>query len=169
MKKYVTISLFIFWAITVAIITAGLISLNKNEPAITNNNTDQPINTTSGAKSTLPATSTKLGLTLTELKKHNSSKSCWLLVSDKIYDVTSFLNKHPGNASTILPNCGTDATAAYVTRGGTGSHSNSTYAMLVSYYIGDLNQTVNINLATPPTPTILGNSSRRDDDDEDDD
>ncbi len=138
MKKYVTISLFVFWAITVAVITAGLVLYNQNTETT-------KINTNKGSN---------LLLSKTELNKHNNRQSCWLLISEKIYDVTSFLNGHPGGASTILPTCGTDATKAYASRGGTGSHSSSAYAMLADYYIGDLNQTVTTSPNNQNSPPI---------------
>jgi len=118
-----------------------------------------------------PAPSSTVKLTSVELAKHNSRQSCWLLISGKIYDVTNFLNQHPGNASTILPTCGTDATQAYATRGGTGSHSSSATAMLDAYYIGDLDQTVATsatNLASLPMPAPTSVPRSGDDDDEDD-
>ncbi|MCX6701676.1 MAG: hypothetical protein NTX96_00585 [Candidatus Zambryskibacteria bacterium] len=101
MKKYVTTSLFVFWAITVAVLVAGFISYN-NSQSITGSNvgsTNQTGGTVPGINSN--TTQKTLNLTMTELAKHNSSQSCWLLISGKIYDVTSYLNQHPGNASNI--------------------------------------------------------------------
>ncbi len=34
--------------------------------------------------------------TLTDLKAHTTEKSCFLLVHGKVYDVTDFLDEHPG-------------------------------------------------------------------------
>ncbi|KKP86895.1 MAG: hypothetical protein UR90_C0018G0012 [Parcubacteria group bacterium GW2011_GWC1_35_8] len=54
MKKYVTMSLFIFWAVTVAIIVAGLILYNQNTGTITNGENvlgNNNLNNTSGTKS----------------------------------------------------------------------------------------------------------------------
>jgi cytochrome b involved in lipid metabolism len=145
MKKYTTISLFIFWAITVAVITAGLITSNNSQLATGPNietTSNPPNNSSSPTKNPVNKT-TGLTLTKTELAKHNSSSSCWLLISGKIYDVTSYLNQHPGNASAILPTCGTDATFAYNTQGPTSrphSHSSNARAMLDAYFLGNLNQ-----------------------------
>jgi cytochrome b involved in lipid metabolism len=41
-----------------------------------------------------------------EVAKHNSKKSCWILLDSKVYDVTSFLSKHPGGAAIILKQAG---------------------------------------------------------------
>ena len=148
MKKFVTASLFIFWAVTVAVITTGLISNNNTTSGANSDTAATGTSPVSNHKIITPITPTKppttatLALTAIELAKHNSSQSCWLLISGKIYDVTSFLRQHPGGIRTILPTCGTDATIAYATRGGTGSHSSSADAMLAAYYLGNLNQTI---------------------------
>jgi len=169
MKKYVTISLFVFWAITVAVITAGLISINNNQIEVSGNNNipnQTETNNTTGVNSNI----TTLNLSMTELAKHNSRTSCWILISGKIYDVTTFLNQHPGNSSTILPTCGTDATIAYNTRGGTGTHSSSATSLLAAYFIGNLNQNVTTNPNNPTTPPVANPNPvipRGDDDDDD--
>lgn len=41
-----------------------------------------------------------------EVAKHNSRKSCWILLDSNVYDVTSFLSKHPGGAAMILKQAG---------------------------------------------------------------
>ncbi len=38
-------------------------------------------------------------LSFNELQKHNSSSDCWIAVHSKIYNVTDFLNEHPGGSS----------------------------------------------------------------------
>jgi len=48
-----------------------------------------------------------------ELQKHTTRESCWIMVRDRIYDVTAFLDLHPGGAAIILKNAGKDATALY--------------------------------------------------------
>lgn len=37
-----------------------------------------------------------------EIAKHNSPESCWLVIHGKVYDVTSFVDKHPGGRSILL-------------------------------------------------------------------
>ncbi|MFH0804302.1 MAG: cytochrome b5 domain-containing protein [Candidatus Zambryskibacteria bacterium] len=170
MKKYSTISLFIFWAAVVGVIVAGLVSLNGN-----NRNPGQRaiIGTTADGVSSVgnitgvsPSVAT-LTLSTVELAKHNSSQSCWLLINGKIYDVTYYLNQHPGNAGTILPTCGTDATVAYDTKGRpNGSpHSSNAEALLANYFIGSLNQTLKLNTgnpsntSSPSTKTVTNTTS----------
>ena len=50
---------------------------------------------------------------LHELQKHSSSSSCWIIVDKKVWDITSFLESHPGGPEIILQYAGNDATTAY--------------------------------------------------------
>lgn len=52
--------------------------------------------------------------TLEQVAQHISTGSCWVIIQDKVYDVTDFLFDHPGGANVILRYGGKDATAAYV-------------------------------------------------------
>src|SRR4051812_17622606 len=31
-----------------------------------------------------------------EVREHNNETSCWIIVNNQVYDVTSYLNSHPG-------------------------------------------------------------------------
>ncbi|KAH6914012.1 cytochrome b2 [Coprinopsis sp. MPI-PUGE-AT-0042] len=48
-----------------------------------------------------------------EVAKHNSRESCWIIVHGKVYDVTEFLDDHPGGSKIILKYAGKDATEEY--------------------------------------------------------
>ncbi len=37
-----------------------------------------------------------------EVEKHNRAEDCWIVIHQRVIDVTSFLNSHPGGASVIL-------------------------------------------------------------------
>ncbi|KAJ7103392.1 FMN-dependent dehydrogenase-domain-containing protein [Mycena belliarum] len=50
---------------------------------------------------------------LEEVAKHNSQGSCWVIIKNNVYDVTDFLQEHPGGAKIILKYAGRDATSAY--------------------------------------------------------
>ncbi|KAK5173980.1 uncharacterized protein LTR77_001059 [Saxophila tyrrhenica] len=52
-------------------------------------------------------------LSTREIHKHNNSHSCWVVVDGQAYDVTEFLDHHPGGANSILRYAGRDATAEY--------------------------------------------------------
>ncbi|KAH9937552.1 FMN-dependent dehydrogenase-domain-containing protein [Fomitopsis serialis] len=50
---------------------------------------------------------------LQEVAEHNNASSCWVIISNKVYDVTEFLPEHPGGSKIILKYAGRDATKAY--------------------------------------------------------
>ncbi|KAJ3513976.1 hypothetical protein NLJ89_g2631 [Agrocybe chaxingu] len=45
--------------------------------------------------------------------EHADRDSCWIIVHSKVYDVTEFLDEHPGGSKIILKYAGKDATEAY--------------------------------------------------------
>lgn len=44
---------------------------------------------------------------LEEVKKHTREDDCWLVVDGDVYDVTEFLDEHPGGFDIIISNTGT--------------------------------------------------------------
>ncbi|KAL1198897.1 Cytochrome B5 isoform D [Cardamine amara subsp. amara] len=81
--------------------------------------------------------------TLAEVSQHSSSQDCWIIIDGKVYDVTKFLDDHPGGDEVILTSTGKDATDDFEDVG----HSTTAKAMLDEYYVGD------IDSATVPTKT----------------
>ncbi|KAF9268560.1 glyoxylate dehydrogenase [Marasmius fiardii PR-910] len=47
------------------------------------------------------------------VSNHSSRDDCWIIVHGKVYDVTDFLDEHPGGSKIILKYAGQDATQAY--------------------------------------------------------
>ena len=37
-----------------------------------------------------------------ELTSHNTRQSCWIAVHGNVYDVTDFLDEHPGGSALLL-------------------------------------------------------------------
>lgn len=76
-------------------------------------------------------------ISLSEIKKHNNISDCWIILNNKAYDVTSYIDQHPGGLA-IVPFCGKDGTQAYnAIRGGAG-HSERAIRLLSSFYVGDI-------------------------------
>lgn len=44
----------------------------------------------------------KKKITLEDCKLHNKEEDCWLVISGKVYDVTEFLDEHPGGFDIVL-------------------------------------------------------------------
>merc|ERR1711975_118545 len=54
-----------------------------------------------------------MGFTKEDVAKHNSKASCWVILHDRVLDVTSFLGDHPGGELAILTFAGKDATEEF--------------------------------------------------------
>ncbi|KAG5914010.1 hypothetical protein E4U53_004731, partial [Claviceps sorghi] len=48
-----------------------------------------------------------------EVARHNTRQSCWVVLYGQVYDVTDFLDSHPGGPGVILRLAGGDATGEY--------------------------------------------------------
>ncbi|KAL3685765.1 hypothetical protein R1sor_003787 [Riccia sorocarpa] len=82
--------------------------------------------------------------TLGEVSEHNSSKDCWLVIDGKVYDVTKFLEEHPGGDEVLLSATGKDATDDFEDVG----HSTSARAQMAEYYVGEVDKS---SFPTKPT------------------
>ncbi|XP_023594179.1 cytochrome b5 type B isoform X2 [Trichechus manatus latirostris] len=71
---------------------------------------------------------------LEEVAKRNSSKEIWLVIHGRVYDVTRFLDEHPGGEEVLLEQAGVDASESFEDVG----HSFDAREMLKQYYIGDV-------------------------------
>ncbi|KAF5175855.1 Cytochrome b5 [Thalictrum thalictroides] len=86
--------------------------------------------------------------TFADVLKHNNLKDCWLLINDKIYDVTRFLGDHPGGSKVLLKATGKDATADFKK---VHSHSGNAVTMMDKFYVGMLEGNIK-QLDTPVAP-----------------
>lgn len=90
--------------------------------------------TTPNTQPTAAATSTaSTAYTLADVAKHKDQSSCWTAINGGVYDLTSWIAKHPGGEGTILSICGIDGSAAFNGQhGGQGRPER----VLESYKIG---------------------------------
>jgi len=51
--------------------------------------------------------------TMEDVAKHKSRADCWIVIGRGVYDVTKFLNDHPGGDRVILGRAGLDATTIF--------------------------------------------------------
>ncbi|XP_047342490.1 nitrate reductase [NADH]-like [Impatiens glandulifera] len=71
--------------------------------------------------------------TISDVKKHSSADSAWIIVHGHVYDCTKFLKDHPGGSDSILINAGTDCSEEF-----DAIHSDKAKKMLEDYRIGEL-------------------------------
>jgi cytochrome b involved in lipid metabolism len=77
-------------------------------------------------------------LAFTEVSEHDTQEDCWIIINNKVYDVTNYLKYHPGKPETITPYCGKDATNAFQTKNKSKPHSQNATNLLDSFYIGNV-------------------------------
>lgn len=45
-----------------------------------------------------------------EVQKHNTRDDCWVVINGQVFDVTEFIDAHPGGVGAIVANAGKDVT-----------------------------------------------------------
>ncbi len=68
---------------------------------------------TPAATATADASGTAQTYTLDQVKQHNQATDCWAAIEGEVYNLTDWVNQHPGGADHIEAICGTDATQAF--------------------------------------------------------
>ena len=121
---------FIFGLIMVLIVGGGLFFVfNKKEEK------KQKIE----IKKVEQETPKKSSFSISDVAKHNNKNDCWIVIDGKVYDVTSYIESHPGGR--VMANfCGQDGSLAFATKGKNKPHSPAAYEILKTLYIGDLSQ-----------------------------
>ena len=74
-------------------------------------------------------------LTMEEVEKHNTDDDCWIVVKDRVYDATKYLDSHPGGRSSITIASGSDATDDFE-----ALHSSKAWKLIEEYYIGTIGE-----------------------------
>jgi hypothetical protein len=106
----------------------------------------------------LIATASALELTHAEVAQHDSEDDCWMVIDGSVYDVTPWVEAHPGGDA-LLRGCGKDASGFFERRdeGGT-AHSAAARAMLPTYKLGDIGD--DVTLSTEPVDAPHPHSTR---------
>ena len=88
-----------------------------------------------GAAATDPSATPSAGLTSEEVQKHASGQDCWSVINGQVYDLTSYVNDHPGGAALISAICGKDGSSAFA-----GQHAGATKPanILAAFVLGPL-------------------------------
>jgi len=89
------------------------------------------------ASSTPTPAPTKVGYTMTQVRANNTAANCWAVIDDSVYDLTKWINSHPGGSGAIVGLCGTDGSSSFNARHGGQSSPKST---LAGYLLGPLDK-----------------------------
>ncbi|KAL7168068.1 hypothetical protein ACSBR2_038499 [Camellia fascicularis] len=71
--------------------------------------------------------------TKAEVSLHNKGTDCWIIIKDQVYDVTSYVEEHPGGDA-ILAHAGDDSTEGFYGP----QHATRVFDMIDDFYIGEL-------------------------------
>ena len=101
-------------------------STEAAKPVASSATTEKP-----AAETTAEAT----GYTMDKVKANNSATSCWSVIKGNVYDLTNWINQHPGGSGAIRGLCGTDGSAEF-----SGKHKGQSNpeSRLASYLLGPL-------------------------------
>ncbi|KAL1807181.1 hypothetical protein ACET3Z_030249 [Daucus carota] len=107
------------------------------------------------SQSSMGITDNKI-LSFTDVSVHNNPKDCWVIINAKAYDVTKFLDDHPGGDEVLLQVAGEDASEEFESAG----HGSAARLMLDEYYVGEIDPLSSpVKKSTPPTELSVKRNS----------
>ncbi|CAN3480860.1 cytochrome b5 [Diutina catenulata] len=72
--------------------------------------------------------------TADEVAKHDTLDDLWVIYNGEVYDITKYIDEHPGGEEVVVDCAGTDATEAFDDIG----HSDEAKEILASLKVGKL-------------------------------
>jgi cytochrome b involved in lipid metabolism len=125
-------------AITQPVAKPTTASSSTTSSKIASSTASQPTIAQSGSVTTSSSSSSDTStLRKQNIATHNDSSDCWIILNNKVLDVTNYLYQHPGGASAIIPYCGSDATSAF---NAVRKHQGFAKTLINNFVIGDLVQ-----------------------------
>ena len=106
----------------------------QNTPSQTNIATSVPKTLTEQKITETPSTK-QVSFSMQDVALHNSESSCWSVVNGVVYDLTSYISKHPGGSRAVIRICGVDGTGAFEGQHGGQSKPER---ILENYKIGNI-------------------------------
>ena len=81
------------------------------------------------------ASAAAAGYTMEKVKANASATSCWTVIKGNVYNLTAWINQHPGGSSSIKSLCGVDGSSAFAAQHQGESKPES---RLAGYLLGPL-------------------------------
>jgi L-lactate dehydrogenase (cytochrome) len=72
-------------------------------------------------------------LSMEEVAMHNNIDDCYIVIENKVYEVTGFIDQHPGGVAKITSGCGKEMTGIF-----SKIHSNKAWDLLKKFQIAVL-------------------------------
>lgn len=82
-----------------------------------------------------------------EVAKHNKADDCWVVIDNKVYDLTDFIPNHPGGPLVIRTNAGKDVSAIFKPLHAPGTIEKN---IPDSMHMGELTKPMPASLVCPP-------------------
>ena len=80
---------------------------------------DGPTGDSTAAPATTNAAAAATTIAVADLAAHGTAADCWVGIEGSVYDLTAYVDEHPGGSDKIVELCGTDGTSAF-----TGQHGS---------------------------------------------
>ena len=71
---------------------------------------------------------------MSEVEKHNTPENAWIVINNKVYNVTEFIEEHPGGEGVLIAYAGTDCTEQFKSV----IHSQAADEIMEELYVGDV-------------------------------
>lgn len=129
-KKYLLIAV-----ILVFILGAGYIVYSKRPVMELKNQTPSQASNTTTPSTGSESTANAGNYAMSDVTSHSTEASCWTAIDGDVYDLTTWVSRHPGGADKIIQLCGTDGSSLFKTvHGG----NNKAKKALILLKIGSL-------------------------------
>ena len=102
-----------------------------------------------------------INLSNSEIKTHNLKSDCWSIVNGNVYNLTTYVQRHPGGASVIANICGKDGSKAFLNQHNTKSKPNN---VLSSFLLGPVGASISAEVGQKViAPPAASNGDESDD------
>jgi cytochrome b involved in lipid metabolism len=113
----------LFWVYRVGDSGAKSVWSGEVTAAASEGGSDEGDDEAAGESTAAPASTNSAAaataIAVADLAAHNTQADCWVGIEGKVYDLTTYVDKHPGGSDKIVGLCGTDGTSAF-----TGQHGS---------------------------------------------
>ncbi|GAB5587895.1 hypothetical protein Unana1_02795 [Umbelopsis nana] len=85
-----------------------------------------------------------------QVAAHNTKADLYMIIHNKVYNISEFVDEHPGGEEVLLDEGAKDATEAFEDVG----HSDEARELLEKYYVGDL------DASSAPVKPVKANATK---------